>query len=146
VKTTGDGILIEFTSVVDAVRCALEVQQGMNGRNAGVPTDRRIEFRVGINLGDVIVEGNDLLGDGVNVAARLEGIAEPGSIAISDEAYRQVQDKVSAEFVDIGDQQLKNIARPVRVYRARLYGRSAKAAPALPLPTSHRSPCSHSRT
>src|SRR6266536_6058605 len=114
VKTTGDGILIEFASVVDAVRCALDFQRGMDDRNADVPAEQRIEFRVGINLGDVVVEGDDLLGDGVNVAARLEGIAEPGGICISDDAYRQVQAKVSAEFIDIGEQQLKNIARPVR--------------------------------
>jgi TolB-like protein len=134
VKTTGDGLLIEFTSVVEAVRCALDVQHGMDGRNAAVPADRRIEFRVGINLGDVVVDDDDLLGDGVNVAARLEGIAEPGGICLSDEAYRQVHDKVSVEFIDIGDQQLKNIARPVRIYRVRLTEMAAKTAPALPLP------------
>jgi TolB-like protein len=134
VKTTGDGILIEFTSVVEAVRCALDVQHAMEGRNAIVPADRRIEFRVGINLGDVVVDGDDLLGDGVNIAARLEGIAEPGGICLSDEAYRHVHDKISAEFIDIGDQQLKNIARLVRVYRVRLNGTPAKTAPALPLP------------
>jgi adenylate cyclase len=91
VKTMADGILIEFASVVDALRCALDVQRGMDGRNADVSADRRIEFRVGINLGDVVVEGEDLLGDGVNVAARLEGIAEPGGICISDDAYRQAR-------------------------------------------------------
>ena len=96
VKTTGDGILIEFPSVVDALRCALDVQRGMDDRNADVPTDKRIEFRVGINVGDVVVEGEDLLGDGVNVAARLEGIAEPGGICISESAYQQVRDKVDA--------------------------------------------------
>src|SRR5438045_3608970 len=93
VKTTGDGVLIEFPSVVDAVRCALEVQRGMSTRNEDVAADRCIEFRVGINLGDVVIEGDDLLGDGVNIAARLEGIAEPGGICISDDAYRQVQGK-----------------------------------------------------
>jgi TolB-like protein len=133
VKTTGDGILIEFPSVVDAVRCALDVQRGMDGRNADVPADRRIEFRVGINVGDVVVEREDLLGDGVNVAARLEGIAEPGGICISDDAYRQVRDKLDVNFEDAGEQQLKNIARPVRAYRVRLEGFPAQAK-ALPLP------------
>jgi adenylate cyclase len=134
VKTTGDGILIEFPSVIDAVRCALDVQRGMDGRNADVPAEQRIEFRVGINVGDVVVEGEDLLGDGVNVAARLEGIAEPGGICISDDAYRQVQGKVSAEFVDSGEQQLKNILRPVRVYRVEPQGASSTARSALALP------------
>jgi adenylate cyclase len=135
VKTTGDGILIEFPSVVDALRCALDVQRGMDGRNADVAADQRIEFRVGINLGDVVVEGGDLLGDGVNVAARLEGIADPGGICISDDAYRQVQGKVQAEVVDIGEQQLKNITRSVRAYRVVLDSETArKAGAALPLP------------
>jgi adenylate cyclase len=119
VKTTGDGILIEFPSVVEALRCALDVQRGMDGRNADVAADQRIEFRVGINLGDVVVEGEDLLGDGVNIAARLEGIADPGGICISDDAYRQVQGKVPAEVVDIGEQQLKNITRSVRGLQGR---------------------------
>jgi len=134
VKTTGDGILIEFPSVVDAVRCALDMQRGMDGRNVDVPTEQRIEFRVGINLGDVMVEGDDLLGDGVNVAARLEGIAEPGGIRISDAAYQQVRDKLDARFEDAGEQQLKNIARPVRVYRVLLNGPAPSSRPALPLP------------
>jgi adenylate cyclase len=136
VKTTGDGILIEFPSVVDAVRCALEVQRGMDGRNADVPADRRIEFRVGINLGDVVIEGDDLFGDGVNVAARLEGIAEPGGICISNSAYQQVRDKIGIEFADMGEQQLKNIARPVRVYQTMVDGSVAEKQlrPALPLP------------
>jgi adenylate cyclase len=133
VKTTGDGILIEFPSVVDAVRCALDVQRGMDGRNADMPTEQRIEFRVGINLGDVVVEGDDLLGDGVNVAARLEGIAEPGGICISEAAYHQIRDKLDLNFEDAGEQQLKNIARPVRTYRLRLDS-TAKPKPALPLP------------
>jgi TolB-like protein/class 3 adenylate cyclase/tetratricopeptide (TPR) repeat protein len=136
VKTTGDGILIEFPSVVDAVRCALEVQRGMDGRNIDVPGDRRLEFRVGINLGDVVVEGEDLLGDGVNVAARLEGISEPGGICISDVAYRHIQDKALAQFIDIGEHQLKNIARPVRAYKvsvdASIGGKATKPALALP--------------
>jgi adenylate cyclase len=128
VKTTGDGILIEFSSVVDAVRCALDVQRGMDSRNSDFPAEQRIEFRVGINLGDVVVEGEDLLGDGVNVAARLEGISDPGGICISDAAYHQVRDKLDVDFEDAGEQQLKNIARPVRIYRLRL------DKPALPLP------------
>jgi TolB-like protein/class 3 adenylate cyclase len=117
VKTTGDGILIEFASVVDAVRCAVEVQRGMATGNDGEPTDRRIEFRIGVHIGDVIVDGDDLVGDGVNVAARLEGLAEPGGVCISEDAYRQVQDRVPSKFVDSGEQHLRNIARPVRVYR-----------------------------
>ena len=134
VKTTGDGILIEFLSVVDAVRCALDVQRGMVRQNADVAAEKRIEFRVGINVGDVVVEGEDLLGDSVNVAARLEGIAEPGGICISETAYQQVRDKVDARFQDAGDQQLKNIPRPVRVYRVRPSGAAASARSALPLP------------
>jgi TolB-like protein/class 3 adenylate cyclase/tetratricopeptide (TPR) repeat protein len=117
VKTTGDGILIEFASVVDAVRCAVKVQRAMVLRNSDLAADRRIEFRVGINLGDVVVERDDLLGDGVNVAARLESMAEPGGICVSEDAYRHARDKVDASFLDIGEQRLKNIARPVRVYR-----------------------------
>jgi TolB-like protein/class 3 adenylate cyclase/Flp pilus assembly protein TadD len=117
VKTTGDGRLIEFASVVDAVRCAVEVQRGMQARNTNIAPDRRIEFRVGIHLGDVIVESDgDLMGDGVNIAARLEGIAEPGGICLSEDAWRQVRDKIDAEFSELGDKELKNIARPVRVY------------------------------
>src|SRR5262249_848927 len=134
VKTTGDGILIEFPSVVEAVRCAVDVQRGMDGRNADVAADQRIEFRVGINVGDVVVEGEDLLGDGVNVAARLEGIAEPGGICISEAAYQQVRDKLDVNFEDAGEQQLKNIARPVRTYRVRLGRTVAESKPALPLP------------
>jgi TolB-like protein len=117
VKTTGDGLLIEFASVVDAVRCAVEVQRMMAERNATVPAEQRIEFRIGINLGDIIIEEGDIFGDGVNIAARLEGIAEPGGICISDDAFRQVRGKIEAEFADIGEQSLKNIARPMRVYR-----------------------------
>src|SRR6202048_134102 len=119
VNTTGDGMLVEFGSVVDAVRCAVAVQQAMAERNAVDPPDRRIELRVGINLGDVIFDGDDLFGDGVNIAARLEGLAEPGGICISDDAFRQVRGKIEAEFADIGEQSLKNIARPLRVYRVR---------------------------
>ena len=116
VKTTGDGLLIEFPSVVDAVECAVALQAVMAERNAGVSQDRRMLFRIGINLGDILVEGDDILGDGVNIAARLEGIAEPGGICISASAYDQVRGKVSVEFADLGEQRLKNIARPVRAY------------------------------
>src|SRR5580700_3492307 len=134
VKTMGDGVLIEFPSVVDAVECAVAVQNLMAERNEGVPQDRRMLFRIGINLGDVLIEGDDILGDGVNIAARLEGIGEPGGICVSDDAYRQVQGKIAAEFIDEGEQALKNIARPVRVYRVRLGGAMARAAPVLALP------------
>jgi adenylate cyclase len=117
-KTTGDGRLIEFASVVDAVRGAMEMQSKIAARNAGVPPGKRIEFRIGIHLGDVMVESDgDLMGDGVNIAARLEGIAEIGGICISEDAYRQVRDKIAAEFGDLGERSLKNIARPVRAYR-----------------------------
>jgi adenylate cyclase len=117
VKRTGDGSLIEFRSVVDAVGCAIEVQNGLIERNAGVPPERRIEFRVGIHLGDVVEETDgDLMGDGVNIAARLESICEPGGICLSEDAYRQVRDKLKYEFIDLGEKALKNIARPVRAY------------------------------
>jgi adenylate cyclase len=116
VKTTGDGLLVEFASVVDAVRCAVEVQRAMVERHADLPADKRIEFRVGINLGDVVTAGEDLLGDGVNVAARLEGIADPGGICISGAAHEQVRDKLPLTFADLGEQQLKNIERAIRVY------------------------------
>jgi len=121
VKRTGDGSVIEFRSVVDAVRCAIEVQNGMVERNAGLPEERRIQFRVGIHLGDVVEEGDgDLMGDGVNIAARLEAIAGPGAICLSEDAYRQVRDRIKEELVDLGERQLKNIARPVRVYEIRV--------------------------
>src|SRR6202162_5058693 len=116
VKTTGDGVLLEFPSVVDAVECAVAVQAVMAERNQGVPEDRRMLLRIGISLGDILIEGDDILGDGVNVAARLEGIAEPGGICISSSAYDQVRGKVGVEFADLGEQSLKNIARPVRAY------------------------------
>ncbi len=137
VKRTGDGSLIEFRSVVDAVRCAIEVQNGMVERNAGLPPERRIEFRVGIHLGDVVEEADgDLMGDGVNIAARIEGICEPGGITVSEDAWRQAEGKVAAEAIDAGAPSLKNIARPVRVYRLRFGGRRASepaiAAPATP--------------
>ena len=119
VKTTGDGVLLEFPSVVDAVECAVAVQAVMAERNEGVPADRRMLFRIGINLGDILIEGDDILGDGVNIAARLEGIAEPGGICISSSAYDQVRGKVAVEFTDLGEQRLKNIDRPIRLYAAR---------------------------
>ena len=119
VKNTGDGFLAEFASVVDAVRCAVEMQRGMADRNAGTPPEKRIEFRVGINLGDVIAEEHDIFGDGVNVAARLEALAEPGGVCVSRVVRDQVRDKLAFAFEDLGEQQVKNIARPVRVYRVR---------------------------
>ncbi len=137
VKRTGDGALVEFSSVVDAVRCAIEVQNGMVERNAGVPPDRRIEFRIGIHLGDVVEENDgDLMGDGVNIAARLEGIAEPGGICLSVDAFRQVRDKIALEVFDLGDKKLKNIARPVHVYRIDVgAGRASSPAPDARKPT-----------
>ena len=132
VKRTGDGILIEFASAVDAARCAVEIQQGMIERNASVPQNRRIEFRIGIHVGDVIIEDGDIFGDGVNIAARLEGIAQPGGICISDDAYRQVRGKLDANFQDAGEQELKNIAQPVRVYQLQPSG-GASEAPRLAL-------------
>jgi TolB-like protein/class 3 adenylate cyclase/Tfp pilus assembly protein PilF len=117
VKTTGDGLLIEFASVVDAVRCAVEVQREMAERNAEVSPDRRIEFRMGINIGDIIREGRDIFGDGVNVAARLEGLAQPGGICVSRAVRDQVRDKLDFSFEDMGDREVKNIARPIRVHR-----------------------------
>src|SRR6201987_5037875 len=116
VKTTGDGVLLEFASVVDAVEYAVAVQAVMAERNEGIPQDLRMQFRIGINLGDILIEGDDILGDGVNVAARLEGIAEPGGICISSSAYDQVRGKVQVEFADLGEQTLKNIAHPIRAY------------------------------
>jgi TolB-like protein/class 3 adenylate cyclase len=134
VKTTGDGVLLEFPSVVDAVECAVAVQAVMTERNQGVPEDGRMLFRIGINLGDILIEGDDILGDGVNVAARLEGIAEPGGICISSSAYEQVRGKVPVEFTDLGEQTLKNIARPIRAYAV---GKSANYTDrAVPPPSS----------
>jgi adenylate cyclase len=129
VKTTGDGVLLEFPSVVDAVECAVALQAVMAERNDGVPQDLRMLYRIGINLGDILIEGDDILGDGVNVAARLEGIAEPGGISISASAYDQVRGKIAVEFADLGEQNLKNIDRPVRVYAAKLRDHFGTAAP-----------------
>ena len=120
VKTTGDGALVEFASAVDAVRCAVEIQRAMSERSAAIPEDRRIDFRIGINVGDVIIDEGDVYGDGVNIAARLEGIADRGGICISDDTFRQVRDKIDVGFDDAGERQLKNIERPVRVYRVQL--------------------------
>jgi class 3 adenylate cyclase len=120
VKRTGDGSIIEFRSVVDAVRCAIEVRNGLIERNAGLPPERRIEFRVGIHVGDVVEESDgDLMGDGVNIAARLEGICEPGGICLSEDAYRQVKSRLELRVADLGPQSLKNIAEPVRAYLLR---------------------------
>jgi adenylate cyclase len=117
VKTTGDDILVEFSSVVDAVRCVVEMQRGMAERNSDVPIGERLEFRVGINLSDVIVEGDDIYGDGVNVAARVEALADAGGVFVSNTVYDHVRDRLPFVFQDLGEQQVKNIARPVRVYR-----------------------------
>src|SRR4051812_27440533 len=128
VKNTGDGAIAEFASVVDAVRCADEIQRGMAEQNIDVPQDKRIELRIGIHVGDIIIEENDIFGDGVNIAVRLEGIAEPGGISISDDARRQIRGKVDVTFEDLGSQSLKNIAEPMRVWRVP-YGRAVPAAP-----------------
>ena len=133
IKRTGDGALVEFRSVVDAVRCAIEVQNSMVERNAGVPEDRRIEFRIGIHLGDVVEESDgDLMGDGVNIASRLEGVAAPGAICLSEDAYRQVKARLDLSVSDLGNTLLKNIAEPIRVYSLRV----GSAAPTKAAPTS----------
>jgi len=133
VKTTGDGMLVEFASAVDAVRCAVEVQRGITRRNDGAPQDTRIEFRIGIHVGDIIFDDNDIFGDGVNIAARLEGIAEPGGICMSDDTYRQVRGKVEIACDDLGPQTLKNIVEPMGAWRVQLGGQSAtKAQPGSP--------------
>jgi adenylate cyclase len=119
VKLMGDGALVEFMSAVDAVRCAIEIQRSMAQRNVALPVEQRIEFRNGINLGDIVIDGDDILGDGVNVAARLEGLCEPGAVYISGTVHDHVEGKLAAVFDDLGEQMVKNIARPVRVYRAR---------------------------
>ena len=139
VKTTGDGLLVEFSSVVEALRCAVEVQAHMAESNAAVPADNRMEFRIGINVGDIVVEDDDIFGDGVNVAVRLEGLAEPGGICVSVRVQEDAAGKLDLAFEDLGEQQLKNIARPVRVYRIRGSGMAGGAMGtvrpwALPLP------------
>src|ERR1700730_10558521 len=136
VKTTGDGMLAEFPSVVDAVRCAAELQRAMIDREAGMPEDRRIRFRIGINLGDIIVDSDDIFGDGVNVAARLEALAEPGGICISRTVREQIRDKLPYALDDLGEQSVKNIARPVRVYALRPSAIADLPASSGPLATS----------
>jgi adenylate cyclase len=135
VKTTGDGILVEFASAVDAARCAVEVQRAMTERGAGMEPNKRIEIRIGIHVGDIIIDGDDIFGDGVNIAARLEGVAEPGGITISGAAHEQVRDRLPYAFEDGGEQSMKNIARPVRVYRVRADG-SASVSPIARPPTA----------
>ena len=120
VRTTGDGLLVLFASVVDALRCGVEIQSGMVERNAGVPLEARIEFRMGISVGDIIIDGGSIHGDGVNVAARLEALAEAGGICVSGRVQEDIHGRLDVAFQDIGEQQLKNISRPVRVYRVRL--------------------------
>src|ERR1700731_3019920 len=127
VKTTGDGMLVEFASAVDAVRGAIEVHRSMAEQNAAVPQDQRIEFRIGIHVGDIIFDDNDIFGDGVNIAARLEGIAEHGGVCMSDDAYRQVRGKVEIVCDDMGPQLLKNIAEPMQAWRVRVGEVSAPA-------------------
>jgi len=129
VKTTGDGMLVEFASAVDAVRGAVEVQRGMAEQNASVPQDQRIELRIGIHVGDIIFDDNDIFGDGVNIAARLEGIAEPGGVCISDDAHRQIRGKVDIVFDDMGPQALKNITEPMRAWRCQINANASSAAP-----------------
>src|SRR5580704_6567108 len=120
VKRTGDGVLIEFVSAVDAARCAVAIQRGMSERNAPLPPEIRVELRIGVHLGDIIIEEDDIFGDGVNIAARLESIAQPGGICISDDAHRQVRGKIEIAWDDLGPQSLKNIAEPIRAWRALL--------------------------
>jgi TolB-like protein/class 3 adenylate cyclase len=137
IKLMGDGALVEFPSVVEALRCAVEVQTAMGERNTGIPQERRLLFRIGINLGDVIIDGDDSYGDGVNIAARLEGLAEPGSICVSATVHDHVGNKLPLTFIDIGEQTVKNIAKPVRVYRvgaSRSAHLGANPRPSLPLP------------
>jgi adenylate cyclase len=141
VKTTGDGLLVEYTSVVDALRCATEIQSAMAEANAPIAAEKRVEFRIGINVGDIVVEDGDIFGDGVNVAARLEGLAEPGGICVSARVQEDVAGRLDLTFDDLGEQSLKNIARSVRVYRVRLAAAENKPTSApidgarvLPLP------------
>jgi adenylate cyclase len=129
VKTTGDGMLVEFASAVDAARGASEVQRGMAKQNANVPQDARIEFRIGIHVGDIMIDDNDIFGDGVNIAARLEGIAEPGGISVSDDAQRQIRGKIDLAFDDMGPQSLKNISEPMRAWRLQI---DKNCSPTLP--------------
>ena len=128
VKTTGDGMLVEFVSAVDAARCSVEVQRAIAAQNTDIPPDVRIELRIGIHVGDIIIDDNDIFGDGVNIAARLEGIAEPGGVCISDDTYRQIRGKVEIGWDDLGPQTLKNIAEQMRAWRVRLTGQTRSAA------------------
>ena len=137
VKTTGDGLLLEFPSVIAAVECAIAIQKLMVERNAATPEARRIVYRIGVNLGDVLIEGDDILGDGVNIAARLEGICEPGGVLISGTAYDHVRGRIDADFVDLGEKALKNIARPVRAYAVKTGSESAAPAPSASEPNRH---------
>jgi adenylate cyclase len=138
VKRTGDGAIVEFRSVVDAVRCAIEVQSGLAERNAGLPPEKRIEYRVGVHLGDVVEEEDgDLMGDGVNIAARLEGVAKPGAICLSEDAYRQVRSRLDLKVRDLGPTQLKNIAEPIQVYSLEV-GQPVEAKPTPPAPAAER--------
>jgi adenylate cyclase len=145
VKTTGDGMLVEFVSVVDAVRCAVDIQRAMADRNVEVPTDRRIEFRIGINVGDIISDSNDIYGDGVNVAARLEALADPGGIMVSRTVHDQVRDKLSFGFEDMGEQSVKNIARPIGVHRISLAETAPLAAAQSAAAASKSEPASSNR-
>jgi len=129
VKNTGDGILVEFASAVDAARCAVDIQRAIAKANAGVSPELRIEFRIGVHVGDIIIDDNDIFGDGVNIAARLEGVAEPGGVCISDDAHRQIRGKIDVDFDDIGEQTLKNIAEPMRAWRIRLADEASSATP-----------------
>src|SRR4029079_8509904 len=128
VKTTGDGALVEFSSAVDGVRCAMQIQRVMAERNTAIPEDHRIEFRIGINVGDIIIDEGDIFGDGVNVAARVENECEPGGVCLSDDAFRQVRSKTDFTFDDLGEKNLKNIDRPVRLYAAQPVGQKAAKA------------------
>src|SRR6516164_6011119 len=140
VKRTGDGAIVEFRSVVEAVRCAIEIQNSMVERNAGLPPERRIDFRIGVHLGDVVEESDgDLMGDGINIAARLEGIAKPGAICLSEDAYRQVKSRLDIAVSDLGATQLKNITEPIRVYSLEV-GVAARAKPATQAPTPTSAP------
>ena len=148
VKLMGDGALVEFASVVDALECAVAIQLAMGKRNAAKPEDRRIVFRIGINVGDIIIEGDDIYGDGVNVAARLESLAEPGGICISSSVREQVRNKVPISFADLGEQTVKNIERPIRVYYVLLGARHPRLRRTSPSrsqrrPNAPRLPCCH---
>src|SRR6202046_2149384 len=129
VKTTGDGLLLEFSSVIAAVECAVALQTRMAERNADVPEAKRVVYRIGVNLGDVLIEGDDILGEGVNIAARLEAISEPGGVLLSSAAYDQTRGKIDAELIDLGERRLKNIALPVRVYKLADGARGIAPAP-----------------